>query len=365
MSGRTLKGTLGRYAILEKIGEGGMGAVYLAEDTRLRRKVALKVPHLTLEDRTALERFRREAAMAASIDHPHLCPVLDLDEIGEVKFFTMPYLEGTPLARLIERGRPWPIPSAIELIRKVASGIAYLHARGIIHRDLKPSNVMVRPTGEPVVMDFGLARDFSSDETRLTCTGMALGTPPYMPPEQLSGQKDVGVAADVYGVGLLLYELLTARLPFESKLPAVLYTQIMHELPTPPSLHNAAVQPRLDALCLKALRKDPAERQKSIEVFAVEMGMAAAAYSLAGLHKPALPPAAASPPTLAPSHLETPARNRCPKCGQALLVPRELVGQTVKCPRCGFTLGRVLEELLPTEPPAPDPTAPGHDLPHR
>ncbi len=271
-----LSGNLGRYRIIRKLGVGGMGTVYLAEDTRLPRKVALKVPHFTAAEGNALERFRREAALASGIEHPNLCPVHDLEEINGILFFTMPFLEGTPLSRLIEKGRPWPIKQAVEVMEKVAAAVAHLHARGIIHRDLKPSNVMIRPSGEAVVMDLGLARDFTSHDTRMTATGTVLGSPAYMAPEQVLGQHDLGAAVDVYGLGMLLFELLTGRLPFETPAPAV-YAEILHSSPPPPSSINPTLDHRLDTVCLKALAKEPAARQKSVEEFLHDLRTALAA----------------------------------------------------------------------------------------
>src|SRR4051794_35327059 len=128
-----LSGQFGRYVILRKLGAGGMGAVYLAQDTRLGRQVALKVPHLGEADDNALARFRREAALAARLDHRHLCPVLDLDEVNGVLFFTMPFIEGAPLSRLIERGKPWPAARAAALVRTVGEALAHLHARDLLH----------------------------------------------------------------------------------------------------------------------------------------------------------------------------------------------------------------------------------------
>src|SRR5438105_3852036 len=147
-----LSGQLGRYVIVRKLGAGGMGAVYLAEDTQLGRKVALKVPHFSADEGSAaVERFRREGRLAASIEHPHLCPVHDVGESGGILFFTMPYIEGTPLSRLIEEGKPWPPLQAVELVRKVAGAVGHLHQNGIVHRDLKPGNILVRASGEPVL----------------------------------------------------------------------------------------------------------------------------------------------------------------------------------------------------------------------
>src|SRR5438094_7094548 len=135
----------GRYRILKKLGAGGMGAVYLAEDAKLRRKVALKVPHFTAGTRAAgLERFQREARLAAGIDHPNFCPVYDVDEVDGIHFFTMTYLEGTPLAELIADQQAWSPNKAVEIVRRVALAVGELHRRGIGHRDLKPANIMVR-----------------------------------------------------------------------------------------------------------------------------------------------------------------------------------------------------------------------------
>ncbi len=270
-----LTGQLGRYVIVRKLGAGGMGTVYLAEDTRLPRKVALKVPHFTAADGTALERFRREAALAAGIDHPNLCPVHDLEEIDGILFFTMPFLEGTPLSHLIERDKPWPVSKAAELVRKIAGAVVHLHAHGIIHRDLKPSNVMVRPSGEPVLMDFGLARDFISQDVRLTSSRTAMGSPAYMSPEQVAGQLNMGPGVDVYGLGLILFELLTGRLPFDAPVPA-LYVQIQHDAPPPLSRFRPALHAQMDALCLKTLSKEPGARQPNVEAFLQELARAVA-----------------------------------------------------------------------------------------
>jgi len=334
---RELSGQLGRYAILRKIGAGGMGSVYLAEDTVQPRRVALKVPHPNLAARHALERFRREATLAAGIvGHPHLCPVYTLEEVNGIVFFTMPYIEGTPLSRLIERGKPWPVAEAVELVRKVAGAVEHLHAHGILHRDLKPSNVMVLPSVEPVLMDFGLALDLTSEETRLTKMGTTLGSPAHMAPEQVAMKKRIGPAVDVYGLGLLLYELVTSRLPFEQPTPG-LFMQILHDPPPPPSSINRALDPRLDALCLQALSKKPEDRQPSAAAFAAELS--------------ALPAEALAPK--GPTEEEAPGTWRlwCPRCGKALRVSDKYLGRKVRCPRCQSRLGRL-------QPPGTQPAAP-------
>jgi hypothetical protein len=207
---------LGRYRILSKLGQGGMGAVYLAEDTLLSRRVAVKVPHFTPDDGpTVIARFHREARTAAAIDHPHICPVHDAGEVDGVHFLVMPYIEGSPLSRLIDSNNPWSPARAAALIRQLALAVEALHQRGLIHRDLKPSNVLIRPDGSPVLMDFGLARSFTEQGRRLTQSGAALGTPAYMAPEQILGESaSIGPATDVYELGVILYELLAGGLPF-------------------------------------------------------------------------------------------------------------------------------------------------------
>ncbi len=302
MPPQELSGPLGRYIIVRKLGAGGMGTVYLAEDTRLPRKVALKVPHFSTAG-NALERFRREAALASGIEHPNLCPVHDLEEVNGILFFIMPYIEGTALSHLIERGTPWPVHSALDLVRKIGGAVAHLHARGIIHRDLKPSNVMLRPSGEPVLMDFGLARDFNSQDARLTSPGTGMGSPSYMAPEQVAGQRDMGPAVDIYGLGVILFELLTGRLPFEDPMPA-LYVQIMQALPPQPSSINLGLDSRLDALCLKALSKEPAARQKNVEELLHDLTSILATHSPSPPTQREMHPGAPFPLTMYPSQTD-------------------------------------------------------------
>jgi serine/threonine-protein kinase len=186
-----------------------MGAVYLAEDTRLGCRVALKVPNFREgADPRFLERFRREGRLAQAVHHPYVCPVYEVGEIGGYHYLTMPFIEGTPLAQLTSPERPWAPCQAVELVRRLALALQVLHERQIIHRDLKPGNVIVRPTGEAVLVDFGLARVAGDAHQRLTSTGTALGTPAYMSPEQVNGHgEDLGPESDVYSLGVILYQL--------------------------------------------------------------------------------------------------------------------------------------------------------------
>jgi serine/threonine protein kinase len=205
----SVPGQLGRYRILQKLGKGGMGTVYLAEDDELRCRVALKVPAFDdEEDPKAIERFQRDAEFAQSIHHPYVCPVYAVGKIDGIHYLSMAYIEGTPLNRLIGPGRAWPQQRAAELVRRLAVVLAELHQRKVIHRDLKPHNIMIQADDRPMLMDFGLARSLREDQKRLTRTGQAVGTPVYMPPEQFDGDaKRVGPAMDVYSLGAVLYDL--------------------------------------------------------------------------------------------------------------------------------------------------------------
>src|SRR5262245_2663253 len=263
----------GRYRIVRKLGQGGMGSVYLAHDGPLDRQVALKVPHFTPEDGPeVLERFYREARAAGSIQHPNICQVFDIGQIDGTPFVTIAYIEGKTLAELIRDGQALPQRPAAALVRKLALALDEAHRRGVIHRDLKPANVMVTPQHEPVVMDFGLARRVDRQDERLTRSGAILGTPAYMPPEQVQGDTAaMGPGCDVYSLGVVLYELLTGQLPFRGPAMAVL-GQILTQKPQRPSEHRPDLDPALEAICLKAMAKKVSNRYASMAAFARALG---------------------------------------------------------------------------------------------
>jgi serine/threonine protein kinase/formylglycine-generating enzyme required for sulfatase activity len=273
----------GRYKILRELGQGAMGAVYLAEDTQLQRRVALKIPKFSgAEGVDMLERFYREARAAATLRHPNICPVYDVGEIEGQHYITMAFIEGRPLRDFAHAKKRQPEKQVAAVIRKLALGLAEAHAHGIIHRDLKPANIMVDTKGEPVVMDFGLARREVGDDKHVTRAGAILGTPAYMSPEQVEGdQSKIGPPADIYSLGVVMYELLTGQVPFAGSLMSILM-QIASEQPNPPSLHRPELDPRLEAICLKMMAKKAGDRHGTME----EVAQALTGY----LKAPALDP---------------------------------------------------------------------------
>jgi serine/threonine protein kinase len=264
----TIPAQLGPYRIKKRLGGGGMGTVYLVENTKLEREEALKIPHLEQAgDPEMKKRFLVEARAAAKLDHPNLCQVYDADEIDGQLYMTMRYLKGRPLSDYA--GAPQPPRKAVEVVTKLAQALEYAHSKGVIHRDLKPNNVMMCPGSGPTVMDFGLAR--RQDDRRLTQMGTMLGTPNYMPPEQVKGDlARMGPGSDVYSLGVILYELLTGRLPFEGAMAEV-FGKILYTEPPPPSQLRPELKAALDAICGKAMAKDPAQRYPSMKSFAAAL----------------------------------------------------------------------------------------------
>jgi serine/threonine protein kinase len=262
----------GRYRIGKKLGEGSMGSVYLAHDTQLDRPVALKVPRIApQDDPKVLERFHREARAAALFRHSNLCPVYDVGEYGGVHYLTMAYVDGAPLSVRMRQAPPFSPVQAAALVRQLALALAYAHEHGVVHRDLKPSNIMMTAGGDPVVMDFGLARRADGEAIRLTQTGDIMGTPAYMPPEQVTGDLGlIGPVSDVYSLGVILYELLTGNLPFPGTLAHIL-AQIIIQEPPPPLKVKPDLDPRLSAICMKAMAKKVENRYPNMQAFAAAL----------------------------------------------------------------------------------------------
>lgn len=266
--------SFGRYRIERSLGKGGMGVVYLAEDLQLHRKVAIKIPSASIaEDADLASRFEREARAAAILRHPHICTVFDVGEFQGIRFLTMEYIDGAPLSQVISRSKSIPPKKAAAAIRKLALALQHAHDMGIVHRDLKSSNVMVDRSGDPILMDFGLARFTSAAiDVRLTHSGAILGSPAYMSPEHWSGDSEqVGPAADQYCLGIIFYELLTARLPFHAQI-SQLVQMILLKPPPLPSQFVADLSPHLEQICLKMISKQPSDRYSNLREVADVLG---------------------------------------------------------------------------------------------
>ncbi len=258
---------VGRYEIVSLLGQGGMGAVYRAYDTKLQRLVALKIPRPELSsDPKVVQRFLREARAAARIDHPNVCTIYDFGEQDGTLYLTLRFVEGPTLREVIRRGQLTP-DQAARIAAKLADALQAVHSAGLVHRDVKASNVMLQD-GEPLLMDFGLARPTWTEE-ELSERDELIGTVPYMAPEQVKGDA-ADQRADIYALGALLYHLLTGRTPFTGSRTSVLY-QIAHVRPQPPSRVNAAVPEALDRICLKALAKQPDHRYQSAAEMAADL----------------------------------------------------------------------------------------------
>jgi serine/threonine-protein kinase len=252
----------GRYRILTRLGSGGMADVWCAEDTQLGRKVALKVLNERFaQDREFVERFRREAQSAAGLRHQNVVNIYDRGEFDGTYYIAMEYVEGQSLKDLIEQGLS--VEEAIEIIRQVLAAARHAHEHGIVHRDLKPANVLIDREGRAAVADFGIARAGVSEITR---AGEVMGTAQYLSPEQAQGLQ-VTSASDLYSIGVMLYEGLTGRVPFEGDSAVAVAMKQVSEAPQPPSHFNPAVPRALDSVVLKALAKDPGNRFTTADQF--------------------------------------------------------------------------------------------------
>lgn len=250
----------GRYRLIERIGSGGMADVWRAHDNELARDVALKVLHENFaRDTEFVERFRREASAAAGLQHPNVVSVFDRGEWEGTYFIAMELVDGSSLRDLINRGlEPG---EAVEVTRQVLSAAGFAHSKGIVHRDLKPLNVLIDREGRIRVTDFGIARAGGSEITR---TGSVMGTAQYISPEQAQGMEVTG-ASDIYSIGIMLFEMLTGRVPFDGDNAVAIAMKQVAEQPPSPSQINPTVTPALDAVVLRALAKDPAQRFSSAQ----------------------------------------------------------------------------------------------------
>jgi serine/threonine-protein kinase len=251
-----------RYKLDHKIGSGGMAEVWLADDKELDRKVAIKVLHDNFaQDKEFVERFRREAQSAAGLQHPNVVSIFDRGEFKDTYFIAMEYVDGPQLKQLVKGGMS--PEDAIDFTRQILNAARFAHKKGIVHRDLKPQNVLIDEDGRARVADFGIARGTSSD---ITATGSVMGTAQYLSPEQAQG-KETTPASDIYSIGVILYEALTGRVPFEGDSAVAVALKQVNETPRRPSTINPDVPPALDAVVMRALAKDPAARFTDADAF--------------------------------------------------------------------------------------------------
>ena len=257
-----------RYSIERELGSGGMATVYLAEDLKHHRQVAIKVLRPELAASLGVERFVREIEIAAKLTHPHILPLFDSGEADGFLYYVMPFIEGESLRERLDHEGKLDIKEAIRLTDQVASALSHAHERGLVHRDIKPENILLAGD-QAIVADFGIARAVQvAGGERLTGTGLAIGTPAYMSPEQAVGDKDIDPRSDVYALGCVVHEMVSGQAPFEGATPQELLAK--HAVDTVPSLRtrDPTIPLFLERAVARALAKDPADRFQSASAFA-------------------------------------------------------------------------------------------------
>jgi len=260
-----------RYRIERELGAGGMATVYLAHDLKHGREVAIKVVHQELAVALGGERFLAEIKTTARLQHPHILPLLDSGEAGGLLYYVMPFVDGESLRDRLDREKQLPIDDSVRIAREVADALGYAHAHGIVHRDIKPENILLQGN-HAAVADFGIALAVqSAGGTRLTQTGLSLGTPNYMSPEQAMGDKTIDARSDIYALGAVTYEMLTGEAPFTGATVQAIVAKVLSDRPRPPSMVRDTVPPEVEAAVLKCLAKLPADRFASASAFAVAL----------------------------------------------------------------------------------------------
>jgi serine/threonine-protein kinase len=256
-----------RYQVLEQIGEGGMATVFLADDLKHERKVALKVLKPELAAVVGAERFLAEIKTTANLQHPHILPLYDSGTAGSFLYYVMPYVQGATLSERLEAEKQLSVNEAVSIATAVAGALDFAHRQGVVHRDIKPGNILFQGD-QPVVSDFGISLAVGAGgRERLTETGLSLGTPYYMSPEQATGDQQVGPRSDIYSLGSVLYEMLTGDPPYTGSTAQAVLGRILTETPRPPTVIRAAVPLNVDAAVLKALEKLPADRFRTATDF--------------------------------------------------------------------------------------------------
>src|SRR5512138_42441 len=260
----------GRYRVERELGAGGMATVYLARDLRHDRDVAIKVLHPELAAALGAERFLAEIKTTARLQHPHILPLLDSGDAGGL-YYVMPYVSGDTLRSRLDREGQLPVDEAVRIAREVADALAHAHAAGVVHRDIKPENILLQD-GHARVADFGIALAIEqAGGTRLTQTGLSLGTPQYMAPEQAMGERTIDARADIYSLGCVLYEMLTGEPPFTGPTAQAIVARVMTDTPRPVSVQRRSVPAHIDAAVERALEKLPADRFSTATEFAAAL----------------------------------------------------------------------------------------------
>ena len=268
MNPELLRSLAERYTIERELGRGGMATVYLAIDARHHRRVAVKVLHPELSAVIGSERFLKEIEVTAGLQHPHILPLFDSGDADGQLYYVMPFVEGETLRARLDREKQLPVDDAVRIASEVASALEYAHKRHVVHRDVKPENILLHD-GAAVVADFGIAlavQDAGGE--RITQTGLSLGTPQYMAPEQAMGDKSVGARADIYALGAVTYEMLVGEPPFTGPTAQAIVAKMLTDEPAPPSRQRRSIPPAVEDTVLRALEKLPADRWPSAQAFA-------------------------------------------------------------------------------------------------
>ena len=264
----SLRSLAGRYVVERELGTGGMATVFLAQDVKHHRQVAIKVLKPELAVTLGAERFLREIETTANLRHPHILPLYDSGDLRGTLYYVMPYVEGESLRERLKREAPLPIDEAVRIASEVASALGYAHSRGVVHRDIKPENILLE-SGHAVVADFGVARAVrAAGSESLTGAGVSIGTPAYMSPEQAAGDADLDGRSDLYSLGCVLYEMLGGQPPFTGGTAASVVRQHMVAEPRPIAALRPGVPAPVTAALERALAKNPADRFEVLRQFA-------------------------------------------------------------------------------------------------
>ena len=279
------------YALGRELGRGGMATVYLAKDLKHHRSVAIKVLAPELAAAIGAERFLREIEVAAGLNHPHILPLHDSGAAGDLLYYVMPYVEGESLRERLEREKQLPLDDALQIAREVADALSYAHSHGVVHRDIKPENILLQ-SGHAVVADFGIARAITAaGGGTLTGTGVALGTPAYMSPEQAVGSRDLDGRSDLYSLGCVLYEMLAGQPPFTGPTgESLVHQHLTAEAPSV-TIMRPAVPGWVAAAVQRALAKTPADRFSPVALFAEALAHRESAAMAAATTVAMAPPA--------------------------------------------------------------------------